>query len=146
MNDTKAIRPSLSGIALPDASVDAVICNLQLENLPDYHAALREIGRIISDNGFAFVAIQTPNLRKVKLELGQPQTSRGNRYRSFGQDIDQERAALLPDLHVIRVVGRDPVTQVASWGYFITPDDDVAGKLFERKLSARFVNIRKIMA
>jgi SAM-dependent methyltransferase len=141
--DPKSVHLSLDWIALPDAAMDVVICNFMLETLPDYRTALREIGRVVSDYGFAFVAVQSPNLRVVTQELS---PALGDRRRTFGQDFEPELAALLPDLHVIRTVGIDPITEVEAWGYFITMDDDFAGFLFERGLRAKFVNIRKIMA
>ncbi|MEI6159135.1 MAG: methyltransferase domain-containing protein [Roseococcus sp.] len=144
--DLKIVRLSLDRIALPDAAMDVVVCNFVLETLPDYRAALREIGRVISDHGFGFIAVQSPNLRKVTQELSSAEPGQGDRRRTFGQDIEPELGALLPDLHVIRVVGVDPVTHVEAWGYFIAMDDDFAGFLFERGLRAKFVNVRKVMA
>jgi hypothetical protein len=143
---SKADPLSLAQIALPDASVDALVASFVLESVPDYQVALREIGRVISDHGFAFIAVQSPNLRKQTQELVRAGKAPMDRYRTFGQDIEGELAALLPDLHVIRVVGQDPTTQVEGWGYFITMDDEFAGFLFERQIRARFVNIRKIIA
>ncbi len=134
---------SITQIALPDAGMDVVVCSYVLETLPDHRPALREIGRVISDHGFAFIAVQTPHSRATTVEMARPADGR---YRTFGRDFEAELAALLPDLHVIRVVGQDPATQVEGWGYFITMDDEFAAYLFERGLRAKFVNIRKIMA
>lgn len=141
----KALPLTLEHIALPDAGIDVVVANYVLEALPDHRLALREIGRVISDHGFAFIAVQSPHLRTVTQEL--PRTAQGStdRYRTFGRDLEAELASLLPDLHVIRVVGQDPATLVEGWGYFITMDDDFAAFLFERGLRAKFVNIRKII-
>lgn len=136
---------SLSLIGLADASVDVVIANYLLESQLDYRAALREMGRVISDHGFAFIAVQSAHLRKTTQEVPPAAKDAGDHQRSFGQDLETELASLLPDLHVIRVVGRDPATQVEGWGYFITIDDDFAAYLFERQIQAKFVNIRKIM-
>lgn len=136
---------SLDRIALPDAGMDVVVANYVLESTPDYRLALREIGRVISDHGFAFIAVQSPQLRAATQEFSRAADGATDRYRSFGRDIEPELASLLPDLHVIRVVGQDPSTEVEGWGYFITMDDDFAAYLFERGLRAKFVNIRKII-
>lgn len=133
---------SIGQIDIPDASMDVLVANYVLETLPDHRPALREIGRVISDHGFAFIAVQSPHSRATTQELT---PSTGDRRRTFGRDFEAELAALLPDLHVIRVVGQDPATEVEGWGYFISMDDEFAGHLFERGLRARFVNIRKIM-
>lgn len=136
---------SLDNIALPDAGMDVVVANYVLETLPDHRLALREIGRVISDHGFAFIAVQSPETRTVTQELPRAANSANDRYRTFGRDVEPELASLLPDLHVIRVVGQDPATRVEGWGYFITMDDDFAAFLFECGLHAKFVNIRTII-
>lgn len=141
----KAETLSPDKIALPDAGMDVVLASYVLESLPDYRLALREIGRVISDHGFAFIALQSPQLRAVTQELPRTANSATDRYRTFGRDIEPELASLLPDLHVIRAVAQDPATLVEGWGYFITMDDDFAAFLFERGLQAKFVNIRKII-
>ena len=132
-------------IALPDASMDVVISNFGLEYVADYRTALREIGRVISDHGFAFIAVQNPAERKVTREVAGA-VNVGSRRRTFGQDFEKELPALLPDLHVIRTIGTDPITGVEAWGHFITMDDEFAASLFEYGIRARFVNIRKILA
>jgi hypothetical protein len=144
--DPKSPPLSLEKIALPDATVDAVICSFVLEMVADYRSAVREIGRVISDHGFGFIAVQSPHIRKVTQELSTTKPNQGGRKRTFGLDFETELATLLPDLHVIRTVGVDPVTMVEGWGYFITMDDDFAAYIFERGLRAKFVNIRKIIA
>jgi SAM-dependent methyltransferase len=134
---------SITQIDIADAGMDVVVANYVLETLPDHRPAIREIGRVISDTGFAFIAVQSPHIRSTTQELARPT---GDRHRTFGRDFETELATLLPDLHVIRTVGVDPVTMVEGWGYFITMDDDFAAYIFERGLRAKFVNIRKIIA
>jgi hypothetical protein len=51
------VRAHSHAIPLPEASVDAVICNHSLEHIPNYEKTLEEIGRILKTNGFLWIAV-----------------------------------------------------------------------------------------
>ncbi|ACR12849.1 SAM-dependent methyltransferase, UbiE family [Teredinibacter turnerae T7901] len=44
-------------LPLPDASVDHLICSEVLEHIPDYHAMLREINRVLKPGGTLCVSV-----------------------------------------------------------------------------------------
>ena len=55
----RPLRPVLSDggrLALPDGSVDAVVCSNLLEHAPDTRAILVEIGRVLRPGGWAYVS------------------------------------------------------------------------------------------
>lgn len=131
----------LQKIALNNAAVDVVICNHILEHVPRYQDALREISRIISDTGFAFVSFPNPHYRKVTVDWGYPKPEQHMHYRIFGADIEPKLKTILPGVGIVRVVGDDPVTATEDRGYIISKNNDFLGGIGERGLRFRYLHI-----
>ena len=51
-----AILADAAALPLPDASVDGVVCSNLLEHTPDPELVLREIARVLSPGGFAYIS------------------------------------------------------------------------------------------
>jgi SAM-dependent methyltransferase len=74
----------LLGMPFEDGSIDAIVCNHVMEHIPDDVAAMREIRRVLADDGFAI--LQTP----ISLSLSETREGRGDeseaeRIARFGQ-------------------------------------------------------------
>jgi ubiquinone/menaquinone biosynthesis C-methylase UbiE len=66
-----------------DRSLDAVVCNHVLEHVPDDRKAMREIGRVLKDDGWAMLLV--PLSDKPKTDEDATITTNAERLRRFGQ-------------------------------------------------------------
>lgn len=111
-------------IDLPDGAVDVVICNHVLEHVPRYEDGLREICRIITPEGFAFISFPNPHNRVATVDWGFPKPEMHGHYRIFGSDVEDKLPRLLPGIGILRLFGEDPVTGVADRAYVLSKNAD----------------------
>lgn len=127
----------LQQIARPDGSYDIIVCNHVLEHVPDYRAALRELGRILSARGFLFLSFPDPYGFARTLDWGYPHPRDSLHYRRFGRDVEDVFRQLLPDCHIVAVASADPATGTADLGYVLTRSDDWLRRLRGLRLQTR---------
>jgi SAM-dependent methyltransferase len=100
----------LQQIPLPDACVDAVVCNHVLEHVADDVAALREMLRIVRLNGF--IQISFPFYRAEKTnDWGYPDERQYGHYRLYGGDILDLFVRALPGAFCVTMLGHDVCTK-----------------------------------
>jgi SAM-dependent methyltransferase len=107
-------------IELPSGSHDVVICNHVIEHVDDDAAAFREIARITSRRGFAFVSVPNPAERPVTVDWGYPDWSQHGHHRIYGYDLVDRLMDVLPDVWIVLVKGADPVTGREDMGFIIS--------------------------
>lgn len=76
------IRASLTALPFPDGTVDTLICYHVLEHVPDDATAMREIARVLRDDGMGL--IQVP-FRPAARTDEDPDAEPAERIRRFGQ-------------------------------------------------------------
>jgi hypothetical protein len=83
-SDQKGVRDmDLTGLDLPDASFDLIICNHVLEHIPDDRAAMKEMYRVLVPGGQAVITVP---IRMDRATHEDPSiTSAAERRRHFGQ-------------------------------------------------------------
>ena len=126
-------------IAEPDGAFDVVVCNHILEHVARYEAALKEIGRVLSPLGFAFVSFPSPHHREVTLDWGYPKPEMHGHYRIFGADIEDKLPLLLPEFGILRLVDKDPVTGTEDRAYLFSRDHGFLGALTTKGLNYQFL-------
>lgn len=127
-------------IKLEDRSVDVIVCNHVLTNVPDYKKALNEITRVISDRGFAFISFSNPHFRAVTEDWGKADPNRHNQYRIFGSDIEQQLPSILSSAGILRVSQSDPVTATEDRAYIISKNIEVLEAFAETGWRVRFIH------
>jgi len=75
----------LSGLPMPNDSVDLFICNHVIEHVPDVELALCEIRRVLRPGGTAILQVPIAMNLAETIELG-PDTTGGERIAKVGQD------------------------------------------------------------
>ncbi|HLY57368.1 MAG TPA: class I SAM-dependent methyltransferase [Stellaceae bacterium] len=133
----------VQAIDRPSRSFDVVVCNHVLEHVSDYRRALREIGRITTPGGFAFISFPNPKARALTDDWGYPKPEQHGHYRIFGRDVEEVFKAELPDFHALRASGRDPSTGETDIAYILTRSDDRFAEVFERGVAAKVAAIRQ---
>ena len=90
----------LQALALPDDSVDVVLCNHVLEHVPDDAAALRELHRVLRPGGWAVLQVPINGPTTIEEQPGEDPALRLGRFgqadhvRSYGRDyLGRLRAA-----------------------------------------------------
>lgn len=76
---------NLLGLALPDASVDLIICNHVLEHIPDDRRAMRELRRVLAPGGMAVLQVPIA-LALASTREGDGSESPADKIRLYGQD------------------------------------------------------------
>jgi SAM-dependent methyltransferase len=127
----------LQDIALSDGAFDVVICNHVLEHVPRYEVALKEIVRVLSRRGFAFISFPNPHYRQETSDWGHPKEH--GHYRVFGSDIEAKLPVLLPGVGILRVVAKDPVTEIEDRAYIVSKNSEFLDGLTEKGVRCRFL-------
>jgi SAM-dependent methyltransferase len=126
----------LQQIDRPDGSYDVIVCNHVLEHVPDYRAALRELSRILSAQGFLFLSFPDPYHVERTTDWGYPDPKLHDHYRHFGRDVEDVFREEMPDCRIVAVTAADPVTST-DLAYVVTRNDDWLRRLANLKLQKR---------
>ena len=78
---TVDVQASVTQLPFPDGSAQLVMCSHVLEHVPDDRAAMRELGRVLSDTGIGLVVVPYRPGRTDE----DPDASTEERIRRFGQ-------------------------------------------------------------
>lgn len=104
------VQMDITGIQLPDATFDVVICNHVMEHIPDDQRAMAELYRVLKPGGWAI--LQTPIKGDTTYEDPSVQSPE-DRLRYFGQRDH------------VRVYGRDYKERLAAAKFLVAVDDYV---------------------
>lgn len=119
----------LQKIDRPSSSYDFVICNHVLEHVPDDGKALMEMVRITSERGFVFLTIPAPHRLTTTIEWGYPDEKQHGHYRIYGKDIVKRFERFIPEIILIEIPMRDPVTGVPDIAFLLTRSEVTANQL-----------------
>lgn len=99
----------ITAIELPDASIDAIICNHVLEHIPNDRLAMAELYRVLKPEGWAI--LQVPLSLDLAITYEDPDIIRPeDRERAFGQRDH------------VRIYGQDYVDRLKQVGFDVTVD------------------------
>jgi len=78
-------REDVQALSFENNSFDVVIINHVLEHVPNDNDAIKEISRILKNNGYVIITIPG-NWKRMKTKVYLPPTSNGH-YRDYGMDV-----------------------------------------------------------
>jgi SAM-dependent methyltransferase len=110
----------MTAIDRKDASYDWVIANHVLEHVYDDHLAIRELLRIVTDDGVVQLTVPTPSTALETWELAEPDPDSFDHWRGYGSDLPLRLAGDLKDCFGLQVVCRDEPTQGWDVVYLFT--------------------------
>jgi len=110
----------VQNIDRPDGSYDFIICSHVIEHVADPRRAIKELTRILSEEGLILLAYPLPVRCEKTRDWGYPDWSNHGHYRVFGRDFETEYATIIPQATVIGSRGIDSVTHDEDLVYFIT--------------------------
>lgn len=94
-------------ISLPDASLDAIVCNHVLEHIPDDRRALSEFFRVLRPQGWAILQVPISLSLVHSIEDATANTP-SKRFSIFGQEDH------------VRIYGRDYLDRLEQSGFTVT--------------------------
>jgi SAM-dependent methyltransferase len=115
------LRLDVTRMALPDGSVDLILCSHVLEHVPNDRSAMSELHRVLASGGLALVL--TPYRSEVPTYEDPSITSPLGRMVAFGQQDH------------VRIYGTDLAGRLRAAGLEVT--DRTPGELFDRSAVER---------
>lgn len=129
----------LQDIHRPSNTFDLVICNHVLEHVADDRAALRELTRVIKDDGFVFLTFPDPANRPVTSDWGFPREDQHGHYRMYGRDVEDLFRETLSHRWVVCQDVADPATGVNDLIYFLAKTDAGAKRVLDCYSNAQII-------
>jgi len=125
----------IQAIDRPDGAFDLVACSHVLEHVADDKAALNELLRIASADGFVWLVVPDPFREEKTRDWGFPKLEKHGHYRVYGADLAERLTRYLPDQPVLSYMGEDPVTGERD-GCFLLPKSASRRRGMEARLGA----------
>ncbi len=94
-----------------DGEYDWIIANHVLEHVIDDHAAIRELLRVLSDEGVIQLTVPSPSTALETWNLAEPELNTHGHLRGYGSDLPLRLAPELAGCHGLQVVCRDAPTE-----------------------------------
>ena len=126
----------------PANKYGCVIANHVIEHVSDDIAAIREMLRLVGPSGMVQVTVPSPCLRLSTEDWGFADPSQNKHYRDYGSDFGGYVSTNLPDIGLLQIIGRDPVTGLNDIIYVLSADSErleaVARRIRSGRLAAIF--------
>jgi SAM-dependent methyltransferase len=100
----------IQAIDRSDASYDVVLCSHVIEHVADDRAAIGELTRILSPQGFLLLAFPRVEHGDRTDDWGFADPRKNGHFRGYGRDFDEVIAASAPGAQMLAIVAEDPVT------------------------------------
>ncbi len=105
---------------LADGAFDLVLSNHVLEHVADDTAAIGEMLRVVGPHGVVAFTVPSPIHRLATDDWGFADPRKNEHHRDYGADFAGEIRQRFPDVSVLLVIARDPVTQLADHVFFLS--------------------------
>jgi len=76
----------ITALSLPDGEFDVVICYHVLEHVRDDLAGMRELYRVLADDGFALIQVPIDEELDRTIEYDEPDPKQSGHVRMYGRD------------------------------------------------------------
>lgn len=109
----------LQKVERESGSYDIVICNHVLEHVLSDDEALREMNRVVKDDGIVFLTVPDPIRRTSTNDWGYPDETQHGHYRLYGADIAKLFEQAVPSIMVFSTEIVDAVTQTPDIAFIL---------------------------
>lgn len=106
------VHMDITRLAIPDNTFDAILCSHVLEHIPDDHAAMKELRRILKPDGWA--------LLQVPLDIDRETT-----YEDFSITSPEDRRKHFGQEDHVRMYGRDYKQRLEAAGFRVSVENYV---------------------
>jgi ubiquinone/menaquinone biosynthesis C-methylase UbiE len=110
----------LQAIDRLDEAYDVILCCHVLEHVRDDAQALRELVRIVSNEGFILLIVPRAETGSATDDWGFADPEKNFHYRGYGNDFPARIAGIVPNTHVLMAETSDPVTGDAKRIHMLT--------------------------
>ena len=105
---------------LPDGRYDIIMSNHVLEHVPDTYAAIAESLRVVGPEGLVHINVPSPMRDWETRDWGFADPAVNEHYRQYGADFPMLIRQRFPDLGLLVVIWRDPVTDLHDVIYVLS--------------------------
>lgn len=100
----------LQAIDRPSGSYDIVVCNHVLEHVERDEDAIKELYRVVTEDGFVFLSFPDPIRISKTVDWGFPKEEQHGHFRLYGVDVYEKLKSFLPTSHIFAAETLDPCT------------------------------------
>lgn len=129
----------LQDIDKDSGAYDIVMCNHVLEHVADDKSALRELFRIIKEDGFIFLTVPNPLNKAKTTDWGFPREDQHGHYRIYGADFQEKLIDTLPSAWILSKIEADDATGSEDIVFFICQTEQRA-----ENISSKLTNSKKV--
>lgn len=108
---------------LADGSFDLLASNHVLEHVRDDRAAIREMLRVVGEEGIVHICVPAPGLVHQTRDWGFPDPAVSHHYRLYGADAPL-RLLEAGEFHLLTALGRDAVSETFEVVYWLSRKPD----------------------
>ena len=105
---------------LPDGRYDLIMSNHVLEHVPDTFDAIAESLRVVGPEGLVHINVPSPMYDWETRDWGFADPAVNEHYRQYGADFPMLVRRKFPDLGILAVIWRDPVTDLHDVIYLLS--------------------------
>jgi SAM-dependent methyltransferase len=110
----------VQNIDKPDGTYDIVLCNQVIEHVPDDEAAIKELLRITSKDGFVEIGVPYPSERDDTIDWGKPNAEDHDHYRNYGRiDLGKQFDRLIGEGNWKEITVTDPITGTYDYVFML---------------------------
>ena len=118
----------IQNIKRKDNSYSWIASNHVLEHVENDVDALRELYRILTEDGVLQITIPTPSRVYQSADWGYADPDKMGHYRNYGADVTFSLREALPDASILAVIFDDTLSPFRDVGYFILKSPDATAE------------------
>lgn len=113
----------IQNINKKSGSYSWVTCNHVLEHVEDDAAAIRELYRVLADDGILQITVPMPSRSYATVDWGFPDPKIYGHWRSYGADFINRLAQILPTAKILTAIMEDRLTPFKDVAYLIAKNE-----------------------
>jgi hypothetical protein len=129
----------IQNIERHSGSYSWVTCNHVLEHIENDDMAIKELYRILSDDGVLQITVPMPSRSYTTVDWGFPDPKIYGHWRGYGADFINNLKQILPSAKVLTVITEDKMTPFKDIAYLIAKSEETRKEVANLLFKAGFI-------